>query len=140
MGDLPEYRCFFVPVGSMMEPELHQPIHTCKKGGFQEIKDRRFNNLQISGPRFIRVASGQEQEKEASGGLRGIDKGLSTHPCSRSVPRLICTDGSQRIQRTPNTVRRDRSAGLGVLRPPGRGYRRAREGLPRKASPAGALE
>src|ERR1035437_10421036 len=80
MGDLPEYRCFFVPVGSMMEPELHQPIHTCKKGGFQEIKDRRFNNLQISGPRFIRVASGQEQEKEASGGLRGIDKGLSTHP------------------------------------------------------------
>jgi hypothetical protein len=71
----------------MMEPELRQPIHTCKTGGFQEIKDRHFNNLQMFGPRFIRVASGQEQEKEASGGLRGIDKGLSTHP-AREASRL----------------------------------------------------
>ena len=70
-----------------MEPELRQPIHTCKTGGFQEIKDRHFNNLQMFGPRFIRVASGQEQEKEASGGLRGIDKGLSTHP-AREASRL----------------------------------------------------
>jgi quinohemoprotein ethanol dehydrogenase len=36
---------------------------TCKTGGYQEIKDRRFNNLQMFGPRFIRVVSGQEQER-----------------------------------------------------------------------------
>ena len=34
--------------------------NTCKTRGFQGIKDRHFNGLQMFGPRFIRAASGQE--------------------------------------------------------------------------------
>jgi hypothetical protein len=36
----------------------------CKTGGFQEVEDIRFNDLQVFGTRFIRVASGQEQDQK----------------------------------------------------------------------------
>jgi hypothetical protein len=35
----------------------------CKTGGFQGVKDRHLNGLQMFGPRFIMVASGQEPKK-----------------------------------------------------------------------------
>jgi hypothetical protein len=39
----------------------------CIEGGFQEIKDRRFNDLEMFGPRFIKIESGQERRKETLG-------------------------------------------------------------------------
>jgi hypothetical protein len=61
--------------------KTHQadPRRSCKTGGFQGNKDRRFNDLQMFGPRFIRVLSGQEQEKKPT---------FSVPPSTSSVPPL----------------------------------------------------
>jgi hypothetical protein len=58
----------------------------CKTGGFQGIKDRRFNDLQMFWPRFIRVASGQEQRQETQA-HRARSRSSAPHsPSSPSDP------------------------------------------------------
>jgi hypothetical protein len=37
---------------------------TCKTGGFQGIKGKHFNDVQMFGPRLIRIESEQEQEEK----------------------------------------------------------------------------